>query len=93
VGLPVCSGCSAPRTITPRCGAAITARTRQDTDRHDLERLGPGSSSWWMDGAYASKAWRGLPEGVSVTTRCAQTPPCTSSQKPNGGLGRWGVPR
>ena len=68
-GCRSCSGCSAPRTST-HPDAPVTARARQDADRHDPRSASRrGSCELVMDGAYASKAWRGLPERVTVTTR------------------------
>ena len=46
-----------------------------------------------MDGAYASKAWRGLPERVTVTTRMRANAACTSSRPPAGAPASRAAPR
>ena len=68
VGLPVLFRLFRPKTDEDRDRPSQPELARLLIDMV-LERFSNRSVELVMDGAYASKAWRGLPDHVSVTTR------------------------
>ena len=76
-----CSGCSAPRTTITPTGPRSPSSARVLIDMI-LKRFPSRTVELVMDGAYASKAWRGLPERVTVTTRMRANAASTSSPRP-----------